>query len=229
MLYLENDNTQWLCSFSLPVYFEFYRVLSWLLWNISLIFAVGFGRKLTTLFIYWFFPSQNQRAKAGSMTFRSQNFHAMYLAGGSFVFAWDANQPKNNHVKELHIGIFLNESTFSGMFSFQAPKAPGIRDCSHQSRCFKSRTSFVLSSYCELYVLLRSVKYLILHGSRKSHSWKTVNHHREGIYTSFKLTLSALIEVYGPADRGGNLQFYLIRRVRVRIPLQQFFLALYLF
>ena len=155
MLYLENDNTQWLCSFSFDLVYQFIlsftvfwndALLSWLLWNISLIFAVGFGRKLTTLFIYWFFPSQNQRAKAGSMAFISRNFHAMYLAAGSFVFAWDANQPKNNHVKELHIGIFLNESTFSGMFSFQAPKAPGIRDCSHQSRCFKSRTSFVLSS-----------------------------------------------------------------------------------
>ena len=34
-----------------------------------------------------FFHSQNQRAKAASMAFRSQNFHTMYLAVGSFVFA----------------------------------------------------------------------------------------------------------------------------------------------
>ena len=47
---------------------------------------VEVGSKLTTLFIY-FFHSQNQRAKAGSMAFRSRNFHAMYLAAGSFVFA----------------------------------------------------------------------------------------------------------------------------------------------
>ncbi|CAH3175673.1 unnamed protein product, partial [Porites lobata] len=29
---------------------------------------------------------KNQRAKAGSMAFRSRTFHAMYLAAGSFVF-----------------------------------------------------------------------------------------------------------------------------------------------
>ena len=41
--------------------------------------------------------------------------------------------------------------------------------------------------YCELYFQLRSVKDSILHGN--------VNHHREGIYTSFKLKLSAFTEV----------------------------------
>ena len=39
------------------------------------------------------FHSQNQRAKAGSMAFRSQNFHVMYLAAESFVFAWDGAEP----------------------------------------------------------------------------------------------------------------------------------------
>ena len=34
-----------------------------------------------------FFHSQNQKAKAGSMAFRSRTFDAMYLAAGSFVFA----------------------------------------------------------------------------------------------------------------------------------------------
>ena len=44
-------------------------------------YTVEVGSKLTTLFIYsfTFFHSQNQRVKAGSMGFRSQNFHAMYL------------------------------------------------------------------------------------------------------------------------------------------------------
>ena len=37
------------------------------------------GSKLTTLFI--------------SMAFRSRNFHALYLAAESFVFAWDAAEP----------------------------------------------------------------------------------------------------------------------------------------
>ena len=39
------------------------------------------------------FHSQNQRAKAGLMAFRSRNFHAIYLAVGSFVFAEDAAEP----------------------------------------------------------------------------------------------------------------------------------------
>ena len=52
-------------------------------------YTIEVGSKLRTLFIYLFifFHSQNQRAKAGSMAFRSQNFHTMYLAAGSFVFA----------------------------------------------------------------------------------------------------------------------------------------------
>ena len=51
--------------------------------HLKLNYTVEVGSKLTTLFIY-FFHSQNQRAKAGSMVaFRSRNFHAMdamYLA-----------------------------------------------------------------------------------------------------------------------------------------------------
>ena len=54
--------------------------------HLKLNYTVEVGSKLTTLFIY-FFHSQNQRAKAGSMAFRSRTFHAMYLAAGSFVFA----------------------------------------------------------------------------------------------------------------------------------------------
>ena len=47
---------------------------------------------MTTPFIY-FFHSQNQRAKVGSMAFRSRNFQAMYLAAGSFVFPCDVAEP----------------------------------------------------------------------------------------------------------------------------------------
>ena len=50
-----------------------------------------------------FFHSQNQRAKADSMAFRSRTFHAMYLAAGSFVFALDA--------AELHSLKLLKPST----------------------------------------------------------------------------------------------------------------------
>ena len=46
----------------------------------------------------------------------------------------------------------------------------------------------------------RSVKDLILHGNRKKTSLKTVDHHREGIYTSFKLELSGLTEVAKGAE-----------------------------
>ena len=49
-------------------------------------YTIEVGSKLTTLFIYLFCHSQNQRAKAGLMAFRSQKFHTMYLAAGSFVF-----------------------------------------------------------------------------------------------------------------------------------------------
>ena len=48
-------------------------------------YTVEVGSKLTTLFI--FCHSQNQRAKAGSMAFRSRTFHALYLAAETFVFA----------------------------------------------------------------------------------------------------------------------------------------------
>ena len=48
--------------------------------------------------------------------------------------------------------------------------------------------------YWELYVWLRSVKDLILHENRKKTSLKTVDHHREGIYTSFKHKLLAFSE-----------------------------------
>ena len=37
------------------------------------------------LYLFIFFNSQNQRAKAGSMAFRSRNFHAMYLGAGNEV------------------------------------------------------------------------------------------------------------------------------------------------
>ena len=53
----------------------------------NLHYTIEAGSKLTTPFIYLFFHSQNQRAKAGSMATRSRNFYAMYLAAGSFVFA----------------------------------------------------------------------------------------------------------------------------------------------
>ena len=52
----------------------------------NLHYTIEVGSKLTTLFIYLFFHSQNQRVKAGSIVIRSENFHAMYLAAGSFVF-----------------------------------------------------------------------------------------------------------------------------------------------
>ena len=57
-------------------------------------YTVEVCSKLTTLFIYlliylfiYLIHSENQSAKAGSMAFRSRNFHAMYLTAGSFVFA----------------------------------------------------------------------------------------------------------------------------------------------
>ena len=56
-------------------------------------YTIEVGSKLTTLFIYLFFHSQNQRAKAGLMAFRSQNFHTMYLAAGSFVLTQDEAEP----------------------------------------------------------------------------------------------------------------------------------------
>ena len=52
------------------------------------------------LFIY-FFPSQNQRAKAGSMAFRNRIVHSTYLAAGSFVFAGDAAEPLSLDESEL--------------------------------------------------------------------------------------------------------------------------------
>ena len=61
--------------------------------HLKLNYTVEVGNKLTTLFIYLNFNSQNQRVKAGLMAFRSQNFHAMYLVTGSFVFARDAAEP----------------------------------------------------------------------------------------------------------------------------------------
>ena len=69
---------------------EFYRVLKrssseLIAMKHKLNCTVEVGSRFTILFI--FLDSQNQRAKAGSMVFRSRNFHAMYLAAGSFVFA----------------------------------------------------------------------------------------------------------------------------------------------
>ena len=69
---------------------EFYRVLKrnsseLIAMKHKFNYTVEAGSKLTTLLI--FLHSQNQRAKAGSMAFRSRTFHAMYLAAGSVVFA----------------------------------------------------------------------------------------------------------------------------------------------
>ena len=47
-------------------------------------YTVEVGSKLATIY---FFHSQNQRAKAGLLAFRSRNFHVLYLAAESFVFA----------------------------------------------------------------------------------------------------------------------------------------------
>ena len=49
-------------------------------------YTIEVGSKLTTLFIYLFFHFQNQRFKAGLVATRSQNFHTIYLAAGSYVF-----------------------------------------------------------------------------------------------------------------------------------------------
>ena len=49
-------------------------------------YTMEVGSKLTTLFIYLFFHFQNQRLKAGLVAIRSQNFHTIYLAAGSYVF-----------------------------------------------------------------------------------------------------------------------------------------------
>ena len=83
---MENDNTQSLCSlFTSEFYLLLKRNSSELMaLKHELNYTVEVGSKLTSLF---FFHSQNQRAKAGSMAFRSRTFHAMYLAAGSFVFA----------------------------------------------------------------------------------------------------------------------------------------------
>ena len=62
-------------------------------------YSVEVGSKLTTIFI--FFHSQNQRAKAGSMAFRSQNFQAaMYLAAGSFEMM-RCSQPPQSEIIEV--------------------------------------------------------------------------------------------------------------------------------
>ena len=55
--------------------------------HLKLNHTVEVGSELTTLFIFLNFYSQHQRTKAGSMALRSRNFHAMYLAAGSSVFA----------------------------------------------------------------------------------------------------------------------------------------------
>ena len=46
-----------------------------------------------SIYLFDFFHSQNQRAKAGLMAVRSWNFHAMYLAAGIFMFTGDAAEP----------------------------------------------------------------------------------------------------------------------------------------
>ena len=76
--------------------------------------------------------------------FRVSSTAVMYSAAGSFVClhemqpsltVWNywSLQPENNHVKELN-RHFLEWKSFIGMFSFPAPKTPGARDCSHQSK-----------------------------------------------------------------------------------------------
>ena len=49
-------------------------------------YTIEGGSKLTTPFIYLFFHSQNQRAKAGLMAFRCQNFHKNYYVFSSWKF-----------------------------------------------------------------------------------------------------------------------------------------------
>ena len=82
---MDNDNTQSHCSFI----HQRVRVLKCSSGLIAMkrmlnyTFAVGSNSILNIDF----FHSQNQRAKAGSIAFRSRNFHAMHLAAGSFVSA----------------------------------------------------------------------------------------------------------------------------------------------
>ena len=136
--------------------------MSWLSWNtLSLIIllrlAASWQLYSVYFFLYYFF-SRNQRAKPGSMAFRSRNFPTMYLAPGSFVFAGDAAkphslsywslQPKNNYVKELitnKIGILLNESTFSGMFSFPAKIIQWTESSGLYSWLQSSKSRFLLN------------------------------------------------------------------------------------
>ena len=150
-------------------------LLSWLLWNISLIILL---RLAASWQLIYFFHSQNQSAKTGSMAFRSRSFHAMYLAAESSVFAWDAaephglkllkssltkEQPKNNHVKELN-RHFLEWKSFIALFSFPALKAPVVRDRSHQSGgCYKIPHMFCFEFLFSLIKkLLKGLKFYFL-------------------------------------------------------------------
>ena len=69
------------------------------------------------LYLFFSFSESESESWYDGRAFRSRTFHAMYLAAGSFVFAWDAaephslkllkssptkEQPKNNHVKALN-------------------------------------------------------------------------------------------------------------------------------
>ena len=82
-------------------------------------YTIEVGSKLTTLFVY-FFNSQNQRAKAGSMAFRSRNFHAIYLGAGNGVSS-------GTH----EIGIFTR-SEIKGW--------PDVKFCAH-AQCVLPRCS----------------------------------------------------------------------------------------
>ena len=127
-------------------------VLPCLEWSSSELIAMKHKRNYTVevyLFIYLFIfilRIRERKLVRCRGPFRSRNFHAMYLAAGSFVFAWDAAEPQSlkllkSSTKEqpckrikYFIGIFLEWKYVLRMFSFLAPKAPGIRDCCHQSR-----------------------------------------------------------------------------------------------
>ena len=124
---------------------EFYRVLKR---NSSKLIAMKcklnycWGWQQVDNSIY-FFHSQNQRAKAGSMAgLLEVGLFMPYLAIFSCLHEMQPSrrvwnywgfQPKNNHVKELN-RHFVEWKSFIGMFSFPALKTPGVRDCSHQSR-----------------------------------------------------------------------------------------------
>ena len=60
------------------------------------------GSKLTTLFIFLIFSFSESESESWFDGFRGRNFHAMYLAAGSFVFA--------EHAAEQHSLKLLKSS-----------------------------------------------------------------------------------------------------------------------